>query len=142
MDFHSVGSDHDVGSASSSDQIEPLHKDFHSVGSHASSSENHSRPDSKGTDKSRQEMRRVVEEPKNSSSLSQQGKTNPKHPSELVRQGLPDTNTWDAKGPARKIFQNTCDISNSSQMENTLTSLQGNGNTFQSISKGNAASNV
>ena len=130
MDFHSVGSDHDVDLVSSSDQKEPLHDDFHSMGSLASSTKTHSRPDSKGSDKSRQEMRRAVGEPKNSSSLPRLGMTNPEHPSEVTRQGLPDTNTWDAKGPARKIFQNTCDISKSSQMENTLTSLRGNGSNF------------
>ena len=125
MEFHSVGSGQDVDSIPSSDQPEPLLDDFHSVGSHSSSTKSHSRPDSKGNDKSRLEMRRAVGEPKNSSSLPRLGMTNPKHPSVQARQGFPDTNTWDAKGPARRIFPNSCDISNTSQMENTQTSLRG-----------------
>ena len=95
----------DVGLATSSAQSEPLQDDIGLAMSQASSDETRdSLSDYNGHVNPRQEVRRVVGECQNSSSLPRQGMTNSGHPSATIRQGSAVTNTWDAKGPARKIF--------------------------------------
>ena len=65
--------------------------------------------------------------------------TNLEHPSASARQGPADTNTWDAKGPARKFLTNSCDISESSETKSLPTLLSGDGNNNSAYSEGNAA---
>ena len=140
MDSGYTQSDHDVGSATSSDQVESLQVGIGlAVPKAHTTATTPSLSDSKGHVKPRLEVRRAVGECQNSSSLPRQGMTNPGHPSASVQQGLAGTNTWDAKGPARKILTNSCDISESSETESLSTLLSGDGNKNSACSEGNAA---